>query len=184
MQVTRRYPILWRHCDINTARKNCKHICLYTAYILGQKRNAAYKTYFVYGKNSKWVWSGNTTITNCRQPSGSLSPIARKRFVTFWALNLKLWVPRVVLAIIATGWNWFSSLNLRFYWSWCRVIRRWRHECARSDIVPNCKKRFPICSIVLAWHRNCWTINDGIMLACNILIAFWRTTCVRCGIVN
>ena len=25
-------------------------------------------------KNSKWVWSGNTTITNCRQPRG----IARK----------------------------------------------------------------------------------------------------------
>ena len=27
-----------------------------------------------YLKNSKWVWSGNTTITNCRQPRG----IARK----------------------------------------------------------------------------------------------------------
>ena len=22
-------------------------------------------------KNSKWVWSGNTTITNCRQPLGT-----------------------------------------------------------------------------------------------------------------
>ena len=26
---------------------------------------------FLYIKNSKWVWSGNTTITNCRQPQGT-----------------------------------------------------------------------------------------------------------------
>ena len=26
----------------------------------------------VYLKNSKWVWSGNTTITNCRQPRGTV----------------------------------------------------------------------------------------------------------------
>ena len=27
-------------------------------------------TYYT-GKNSKWVWSGSTTITNCRQPRGT-----------------------------------------------------------------------------------------------------------------
>ena len=132
-------------------------------YILGQKRNATYKTYIVYG---------------------GLSPISRKRFVTSWLLILGLWVPGVVLAIMVTRRNWFSSLNLRFYRSWRRVIRRWRHECARSDIVPNCQKRFLRHSIVLAWHRNCWAIIDGVTLACNILIALSRSTCVRFDIVN
>ena len=69
--------------------------------ILGQKRNAAYKTYIVYG---------------------DLSPISRKRFVSVWALIIGLWVPGVVLAIIFTERNWFSSLNLRFYRSWRRVV--------------------------------------------------------------
>ena len=27
--------------------------------------------YLTITKNSKWVWSGNTTITNCRQPRGT-----------------------------------------------------------------------------------------------------------------
>ena len=134
-----------------------------SVYILGQKRNAAYKTFIVYG---------------------GLSPISRKQFVTVWALILGLWVPGVVLAIIVTGRNWFSSLNLRFYGSWRRVIRRWRHECAQSDIVPICQKRFPRRSIILAWHQNCWAITDGATLACNILIVFSRSTCVSFGIVN
>ena len=30
------------------------------------------KTPEIYNKNSKWVWSGNTTITNCRQPRGTV----------------------------------------------------------------------------------------------------------------
>ena len=132
-------------------------------YILGQKRNAAYKTHIVYG---------------------GLSLISRKRFVTVWALILGLWVHGVVLAIIVTGRNWFSSLNQCFYQSWRCVIRRWRHEIARSDIVPICQKRFLRRSIILAWHRNCWAITDGVMLACNILIAFSRSTCVHFGIVN
>ena len=32
-------------------------------------------------KNSKWVWSGNTTITNCRQPRG----IPREAFMSLFA---------------------------------------------------------------------------------------------------
>ena len=132
-------------------------------HILGQKRNAACKTYIVYG---------------------GLSQISSKRFVTVWALILGLWVPGVVLAIIVTRQNWFSSLNLRFYRSWRRVIMRWRHECTRSDIVPICQKRFLRRSIILAWHRNCWAITDGVTLACNILTAFSCLTCVRFGIVN
>ena len=131
--------------------------------ILGQKRNAAYKTYIVYG---------------------GLSPISRKRFVIVWALVLGLWVPGVVLAIIVTGRNWFSSLHLRFYRYWRRVIGGWRHECARSDIVPICQKRFLSRSIILAWHWSCWAITDVVTLACNILIAFSHSTCVRFGIVN
>ena len=54
------------------------------SYILGQKRNAKYKTYIVYG---------------------GLSSISRKRFVTVYALILGLWVPGIVLAIIVTGRN-------------------------------------------------------------------------------
>ena len=115
---------------------------------------------------------------------GILLPISRKRSVTVWALILRLWVPRVVLAIIVTQRNWFSSLNLRFYRSWRRVIRWWRHEFARSDIVPICQKRFLRRSITLAWHRNCWSITDGVMLACIILIALTLSTCVHFGIVN
>ena len=61
---------------------------------------------------------------------------------------------------------------------------RWRHECVRSDIVPIYQKRFLRRSIILAWHRNCWAITDGVTLACNLLIAFLRSTCVRFGIVN
>ena len=125
-------------------------------YILGQKRNAAWKTYIVYG---------------------SLSQISSKRFVIVRALILGLWVPVVVLAIIVIGRNWFSSLNLRFYRSWRRVIMRWRHECTRSDIVPICQKRFLRRSIILAWHRNWWAITDGVTLACNILIAFSFNMC-------
>ena len=53
-----------------------------------------------------------------------------------------------MLAIIVTRQNWFISLNLRFYRSWRRVIRRWRHECARSDIVPICQKRLLRRSII------------------------------------
>ena len=84
-------------------------------YILGQKRNAAYNIYIVYG---------------------GLSPISRKRCVTVWALILRLWVPRVVLAIIVAGQNWFINLNLRFYRSWRRIFRRrWRHECAQSYLL-------------------------------------------------
>ena len=132
-------------------------------HILGQKRNAAYKTYIVYG---------------------GLSQISRKRLVTVWALIIGLWVPRVVLAIIVTGRNWISCLNLRFYRSWRRVIRRWRHECARSDIVPICQKRSLRRPIILAWHRNCWAIAYRVTLACNILIAFSRSICVRFSIVN
>ena len=98
--------------------------------ILGQKRNAAYKTYIVYG---------------------GVKPISFKRFVTVRALILDLWVPGVVPAIIGTGRNWFSSLNLRLYRSWRRVIRQWHHECVRSDIVPICQKRFLRRSIILAW---------------------------------
>ena len=98
--------------------------------ILGQKRNAAYKTYIVYG---------------------GVKPISLKRFVTVRALILDLWVPGVVPAIIGTGRNWFSSLNLRLYRSWRRVIRQWHHECVRSDIVPICQKRFLRRSIILAW---------------------------------
>ena len=52
--------------------------------ILGQKRNAAYKTYIIYE---------------------DLSPIPSKRFVTVRALILGLWVPGVVLDIIVTGQN-------------------------------------------------------------------------------
>ena len=132
-------------------------------YILGQKRNAAYKTYIVYG---------------------DLSPIYRKRFVTVLALILGLWVPGVALAVIATERNWFSSLNLRFYRSWRHVIRRWRLVCALSDIVLICQKQFRRRSIILAWHQNCWAITDAVTLACNILIAFSRSTCVLFGIVN
>ena len=95
-----------------------------------------------------------------------------KRFVTVWALILGLWVPWVVLAISVTGWHWFSSLNLHFYRSWRRVIRQWRHECARSDIAPNGQKRVLRRFIVLAWHQHCWAITDGVTLACNILITF------------
>ena len=127
------------------------------------KINATYKTYIVYG---------------------GLSPISRKRFVTVWALILGLLVPGVVLAIIVTGQNWFSSLSLRFYRSWRRIIKRWRHEYTRSDIVPDSQKRFLRRSIVLAWHRNCWAITDGATLACYILIACSRSTYVRFGIVN
>ena len=29
--------------------------------------------FFTKPKNSRWVWSGNTTITNCRQPRGTAS---------------------------------------------------------------------------------------------------------------
>ena len=131
--------------------------------ILGQKRNAAYETYIVYE---------------------GLSLISRKRLVTVLALILGLWVLGVVLAIIVNGQNWFISLNLRFYRSWCRVIRRWRHECARSDIVPICQKRFLRRLVILALHQNYWAITDGVTLACNILIVFSRSTCVRFGIVN
>ena len=115
--------------------------CACTCYILGQKWNAAYKTYIEYG---------------------GLSPISSKRFVTVWALILGLWVPGVVLAIIVNGRNWFSSYKLRFYRSWRRVIRRWRHECARSKIVSICQKRFLRRSIILAWHRNCFAIKDSV----------------------
>ena len=101
-----------------------------------------------------------------------------------WALILGLWVPGVVLVIIVTGQKWFSSLTIRFYRSWRRVNRRWRHECTRSDIVQICQKRFLRRSIILAWHRNCSSITDGVTLACNILIACSRSTCVRFGIVN
>ena len=80
--------------------------------------------------------------------------------------------------------KWFISLNLRFYRSKCRVFRRWRHECELSDIVPICQKRFLRRPIILAWNRNCWAITDGVTLACNILIAFSLSTCVRFGIVN
>ena len=59
-----------------------------------------------------------------------------------------------------------------------------RHEWARSDIVPICQKRFLRRSIIHAWHQNCWAITGGVTLACNIRIAFSRTTCVRFGIVN
>ena len=127
------------------------------------KRNAAYKTYIVYG---------------------GLSPISRERFVTVWALILRVWVSGVVLAIIVTGRNWFSSLNLRFYRSWSRVIMRWRHECAWYDIVPICQKRYLRRSIILACHQNCWAITDSVTLVCNILIIFSLSTCVRFGIVN
>ena len=124
---------------------------LMSGFMLGQKRNAAYKTYIVYG---------------------GLSPISRKWFVTVSALILGLWVPGVVLAIIVTGQNWFSSLSLSFYRSWRRVIRRWRRWCARSDIVPIYQKRFLRRSIILALHRNCWAITGGVTLACNIRIPF------------
>ena len=47
--------------------------CLYT--LLGEKKMTFYLVFFNemflscrVPKNSKWVWSGNTTITNCRQP--------------------------------------------------------------------------------------------------------------------
>ena len=106
---------------------------------------------------------------------GGLSPISRKRFVTVWVLILGLWVPGIVLAIIVTERNWLSSLNLRFYQSWRRVIGRWRYEGALSWIVPICQKRFLRRSMILAWHRN---------VACNILSVFSRSTCVRFGIVN
>ena len=112
------------------------------------------------------------------------SSIYRKRFVTVGALILGLCVSGVVLAIIVTGRNWFSSLNPRFYRFWCCVIWRWRHECARSDIVQNCQKRFLRRSIVFVWHRHCWAITDGVTLACNILFAFSRSTSVRFGSVN
>ena len=115
---------------------------------------------------------------------GRLSSISRKRSVTVWPLIVVLWVPGVELAIIVTQRNWFSSLNLRFYRSWRRVIRRWRLECTRPAIVPIGQKRFLRCSIILAWHRNYWSITDGVMLACIILIALTRSTCVRFGIVN
>ena len=115
---------------------------------------------------------------------GDSSTISRKRFVTVWALILGLWVPGVVLAIIVTGQNIFSSLNLRFYRYWRRVIWRWRHECARSDIVPSCQKRFLRRSIIFAWHRHCWAITDSVAWACNILFAFSRSICVRFGSVN
>ena len=140
--------------------KNYRNLLVH---ILGQKRNAAYKTYNVYG---------------------GLSPISRKRCVIVWALILGLWVPGVVLATIVTRQNCFSSLNLRFYRYLRCVIRRWCHVCARSDIVPNCQKRFLRRPIVLAWHRNCWAITDGATLACKILIAFSHSTCVCFGIVN
>ena len=144
------------HVCVCWSKKNRQHI-------LGQKRDAAHKTYIVYG---------------------FFSPISRKRFVTVWVLVLGVWVPGVVLAIIVSRRNWFSSLNLRFNRSWRRVIRRWRHECAWSYIVPICQKRFLRRSIILTWHRNCWGITDGVTSACNIRIAFSRSTCVRFGIVN
>ena len=115
---------------------------------------------------------------------GDSSPISRTRFVTVWALILGLWVPGVVLAIIVTGQNWFSSLNLRFYRSWRRIVWRWRHEWARSDIVPNCQKHFLRRSVVFAWHRHSWAITDGVTLACNFLFPFSCSTCVRFGSVN
>ena len=43
-------------------------------------------------------------------------------------------------------------------------------ERPRSDIVPIRQKRFLRLSFVHAWHRNCWGINDGVTLACNIPI--------------
>ena len=101
-----------------------------------------------------------------------------------WALTLGLWVPGFVLAIIVIGRNWFSSLNLRFYRSWRCVIGWWLHACALSGIVPICQKRYLRRSIILAWQRNCWAITERVTLACNILIAFSRSTCVRFGIVN
>ena len=36
-------------------------------------------------KNSKWVWSGNTTITNCRQPRGTARKSRSKSLSTQWA---------------------------------------------------------------------------------------------------
>ena len=39
-------------------------------------------------------------------------------------------------------------------------------------------------TIILAWNRSFWAIINGVTLACNSLIAFSRSTCVRFCIVN
>ena len=161
----------WCACNEPTMRKitccciicdNSAHILCFSTYILGQKRNAAYKTHCIWGR----------------------SPISRERFVTVWVLILGVWVPGVVLATIVTGRNRFRSLHLRFYRSWRRVITRWRNERARSSIVPVRQNCFLRRSIVHAWHRSFWAITDGITLACNILITLSWSTCVHLCIVN
>ena len=67
-----KYIYLWSRywADINNQGP---YICYKFAKndrLLSQPRSCQYKYSYMY-KNSKWVWSGNTTTTNCRQPRGT-----------------------------------------------------------------------------------------------------------------
>ena len=132
-------------------------------HILGQKRNAAYKTYIIYGRFFTIL---SQTIRH------SLS--ADSRIMSSWGCpSYHCHRAKLIQQFKPTFWSILTSRHLTMT-SWMRTV--W-HCSKLSETFPE-----TFDCLCMAWY--CWAITDGDTLACNILFTFSRSACVHFGSVK
>ena len=107
---------------------------------------------FAWVKNGKWVWSGNTTITNRRQPHST----ARKSHSIITRLWIGLgqskdtrfkWFKSLLISRHLTIWNSFRSTCPEYQLKWCTSLARRRFQPGRRWLA-----KLLCCSIPQLWH--------------------------------
>ena len=130
-------------------------------------------------KNSKWVWSGNTTITNCRQPRGTV----RKSRSTITRHQ----EDKLSKAISSLFFKDYSSDQQRL-WSDCAYAQAdlrlcWSHipHCWKSHVAAHIySSNFIGLCYISKWHvahKNNWNVPYLSVSKLCPLDYFFQTVC-------